>query len=346
MLRNTPKATASILMHFRCVSKSWKALLPTDHVFWRIHRNFHPHNTGHLLLKAGSGSGSDATLKKYLLLVKASQEGNTASHVTDLVTPPCLLHKMRYANGLVLGHSIYNSVYIFNPFTRDCCCSISYFPIYRLLFRLQSSYEYKVVATQNIAGLVGFKIFTLGQGSGRNMVVDWHHLPFVHPPPSDFWNNTVCINGVLHWLASSYEAIYALDIGDERLRIIPLPAECKLIQRRHKKIIEVDKCLCIVCENMIVWILKDYKYQVWVAETIKVPYYVRCRTSSSLQCSTHTGDIVFDVSAFAENHPQLYDRKSKSSRQSKIIFPKMLCDLGLRLKYSAVSFDDCVTPLK
>ncbi|KAL6187471.1 hypothetical protein ACLB2K_038870 [Fragaria x ananassa] len=200
-----------------------------------------------LLLKVCSGSGSNATLKEYLLLVKASQEGNTASHVTDLVTLPYFY-------------------FGFSPRTN----------------------EYKVVATQNIAGLVGFKIFTLGQGSWWNMVVDWHHLPFVHPPPSDFWNNTVCVNGVLHWLASSYEAIYALDIGDERLRIIPVPAECKFIQGQHKKIIEVDKCLCIVCENGMVWILKDYKHQVWVAETIKVPYYLRCRTSPSLQCSTHT----------------------------------------------------------
>ncbi|KAL6189843.1 hypothetical protein ACLB2K_036244 [Fragaria x ananassa] len=288
------------------------------------------------------------TLKEYLLLVKASQGGNTASHVTDLVTLPCLLHKMRHANGLVLGHSIHNSVYIFNPFTRESV--VVPYPTFQYIdfyfgFSPRTN-EYKVVATQNIAGLVGFKIFTLGQGSWRNMVVDWHHLPFVHPPPSDFWNNTVCVNGVLHWLASSYEAIYALDIGDERLRIMPVPAECKLIQRRHKKIIEVDKCLCLVCENRMVWILKDYKHQVWVAETIKVPYYLRCPISPSLQCSTHTGDIVFDVSEFEENHLQLYDRKSKSSRQSEIIFPDMLCDLGLRLKYSAVSFDDCVTPLK
>ncbi|KAL6187079.1 hypothetical protein ACLB2K_043194 [Fragaria x ananassa] len=173
---------------------------------------------------------------------------------------------MRHANGLVLGHSIHNSVYIFNPFTRESV--VVPYPTFQYIdfyfgFSPRTN-EYKVVATQNIAGLVG---------SWRNMVVDWHHLPFVHPPPSDFWNNTVCVNGVLHWLASSYEAIYALDIGDDRFRIIPVPSQCKF--ERHNKVMEVYGCLCIVCANgkaeMWLWILKDYKHQVWVAETIEVP---------------------------------------------------------------------------
>ncbi|KAL6187061.1 hypothetical protein ACLB2K_043177 [Fragaria x ananassa] len=233
---------------------------------------------------------------------------------------------------------INDPIYIFNPFTRESV--IVPYPTIGIAdfyfgFRPKTN-EYKVVglvATHCIAGFLGFKIFTLGQGSWRNIMVDWHHPSFVHPPPSHFWNS-VCVHGARHWLAPSDEAIFALDMEDERLRIIPVPSECKFNQR-YKKIIEVDKCLLIVCENGMVWILKDYKHQVWVAETIKVPLP---------QCTTHTGEFVFDV--LQNNFLQLYDRKSKNSRQSKIIFPKRLPDLGLRLDHFAVSFDDCLVPLK
>ncbi|KAL6187497.1 hypothetical protein ACLB2K_038895 [Fragaria x ananassa] len=83
-----PRLPRKKLMQFRCVSKSWKALLSVNPGFWRIHRNFHPHNTGNLLVIAhgGSafGSGSDVTRKHYLLLVKAGQNRNNPSYVTAL----------------------------------------------------------------------------------------------------------------------------------------------------------------------------------------------------------------------------------------------------------------------
>ncbi|KAL6192539.1 hypothetical protein ACLB2K_033626 [Fragaria x ananassa] len=339
-----PRIPRASLVHFQCVSNSWNALLNTNPGFWRIHRNFHPRNTGHLLLYAHV-SGSGATGKDYLLLVKASQDGNTPSHVTDLMRLPCSLFKTKYANGLVLGDSAWNSdpTYIFNLCTRESVIVPN--PTFQydgLYFGCSpSTNEYKVVATHDIEGVVGFKIFTLGQASWRNIMVDWHHLSFVRPPPSDFCR-----------LATSHEAILALDIGDERFTFIPVPSQCKL-NNKYKKTIEVDGCLGIVCgdygidvNNVIVlWILMDYRHQVWVAETIKVnrygPYRLRFRSSYLPQCTTHTGELVFEVTK--DNYLQLYDRKSKSFRQSKIIFPEILRDLGLRLCYSAVSFDDCAT---
>ncbi|XP_004298517.1 PREDICTED: F-box protein At3g07870-like [Fragaria vesca subsp. vesca] len=348
-----PRLPRKKLMQFRCVSKSWKALLSANPGFWRIHRNFHPHNTGYLLFKAHSGSafgsGSDVTRKHYLLLVKAGQDRNTPSYVTDLMPLPFQIIKTPYANSLVLGRSgwINDPIYIYNPFAQDSVIVPNPTFEYEQLsigFSPRTN-EYKVVATLRVPGyvatlrvegLVGFKIFTLGQCSWRDMVVDWYDLSFVHPPSSDFWNSTVCVHGVLHWLAPSDEVIFALDIGDERFRIIPVPSHI----RSSKKIIEVDGCLCIVCETGKVWILKDYIHQVWVAETIEFPR----RIFRLPQCASDTGELVFGVSK--DNYLQLYDRKSKSSRQSEIIFPKMFSDLGLRLDYSDDRCDDCIVPLQ
>nr|XP_011463716.1 PREDICTED: putative F-box protein At3g16210 [Fragaria vesca subsp. vesca] len=349
-----PRLPRASLMQFRCVSKTWKALLSANPGFWRIHRNLHPQHTGHLLIKACSGSG--ATRKRYLVLVKASQEGNTPSHVTDLVKLPCPFKTMQYTNGLVLGHSGLDNdpIYVLNPFTRESV--IVPYPTFQyeeLHFGFSpSTDEYKVVATHDIGGVVGFKIFTLGQASWRNMVVDWHHLSFVHPPPSNF-RKSVCVNGVLYWLLSlpSHKAILALDIGDERFGIIPVPSRCYF--EGYIKLMEVDGCLYIVIgdynkmakEEVMLLILKDYKHQVWVTEIINPSLLWGYRVTPLPRCTTRTGDeFVFDVSK--NNYLKFYDRKSKKSRRSKIIFPIMLRDLGLMLSYSAVSYDDCVAPLK
>ncbi|XP_061990764.1 putative F-box protein At3g16210 [Rosa rugosa] len=103
---------------------------------------------------------------------------------------------------------------------------------------------------------------------------------------------------VVH-MATQKTYIAALDIGEERFRIIRVPSE---LVEEVWRIIEVDGCLCIVSSlcfwrmDVMLWILKDYEHQVWVKEPVarSPPEYpasdlpLEYRASDLPLCTIHT----------------------------------------------------------
>ncbi|XP_004297911.1 PREDICTED: putative F-box protein At3g52320 [Fragaria vesca subsp. vesca] len=273
-------------MRIRYVCKSWFTITRNPS-FVSAYRNFHRPSVrqSHLLLITW-----EKATKQHHLFSSEINEGDeittpTTQHLLSLSCTSCVNYGAQSANGLICLHlSNYGGVFdnpsypvrVLNPTTLECitlphssCIHPTSDVTYHFGFNPLAD-EYKVLQVQRLSCKGEhswvYKIFTLGASSWRRIEED---LDVDRLAPFDSSNSYFCkgvyADGVMYWLTR--DVILTFEFGDEKFRVMPLP-QCSRLYCRPK-LVEVSGCLSIIGlqdKEMELWILKDYRNQVWVNE--------------------------------------------------------------------------------
>ncbi|KAA8532794.1 hypothetical protein F0562_032827 [Nyssa sinensis] len=292
------------LLRFRCVSKLCRSVLRNpSFVNLHLSRSMTDRFDGFGLFVSAYNKHSSE-----LHLLSASHCGGATTHLFTLPnsnSDPCVsLH----LNGLFLVHRtgfscINPSIYICNPSTREIAKLPSTGPIvyspsvqhvcYNLGLDLSTN-EYKVlnIRVRNLRCpekmQAECEIFTLSTNSWRKIDPVF---PFDVKGQDCFhgWcKESLCVNGIIHWMIWSKKVIVAFDLKEEKFRVLPLPpaaipfeeftSDDFPVKSNTPYMIQINGLLGLICHehvlkrnSMEIWILEDYKNQVWIEERIAFP---------------------------------------------------------------------------
>ncbi|BFG34331.1 hypothetical protein CerSpe_206050 [Prunus speciosa] len=373
-----PRLPSKSLMRFKCVCKSWSSLTRNPS-FVNAHRNLGCNKHTHLFLSTLDKS----TRQQHFFSLQINQQGSLTPsvHLLSLPMPRTKNERLYLAqsiNGLVCLH-LHNTfvpnqtdpdhpVRVFNPCTRESIALPHASPASHTAHVTHHfgfsplTNEYKVLQVQKfVPTLRGnhfmFKIFKLGTSSWRNIELDLNDLPS-DPLKCPFDSRSLCVNGVIHWLHATQNVILVFDIVEEKFRAIPYPKDYNCFPHLVSYIIGVDGRLALVADEQLMgqdlmglWILRDYQNQVWLKETITLPFVWR-EVGYPLPCCTiHTGELLFQSSGLSRHHPaymreHLYNMKTASFRAiDEIVLPPgstFLKDNALNL---LASYEDNIVSL-
>ncbi|KAF8036274.1 hypothetical protein BT93_C2099 [Corymbia citriodora subsp. variegata] len=274
------------LLRFRSVSKCWRSIID--------HRSF-----ADLVLAESLGRSDVTSLISIIGNIEPSRLGRrffSFDHRTGFATPLCQLDQTinstgqdsQSVNGLI-WFDIGDLTYLCNISTREVRVLPPTGPdfpahLHRGIHSFSAlgfdpvTRRYKVMKTWvsnalNHSGevITAHKILTLGTSLWRKIDSGLIDFP---------WGGSVCINGAIHFLTldlMSNKIIVVFDVGTEKFRTLTLP-DGALNQVHKMKLIAFGGCLTVLDyehledENtMTMYILEDYKNQVWTERRIVLP---------------------------------------------------------------------------
>ncbi|ONI30974.1 hypothetical protein PRUPE_1G285500 [Prunus persica] len=299
----------------------------------------------------------------------------------------CRPNRVQCVHGLICASSRCGPVFILNPSTQESIELPYVIDNYRFAYATYhfgyspQTNEYKVLQILSFRlnrlsnRHIRFNTFTLGRDSSwRPLQVDPAHLRFLYAigHTSEIMNGRstgcVCLNGAIHWIHGTQKIIVVFDVRDETFRLVSLPEEYAREFGPDNYgpnkiafptgVVEVGGCVGVFADKswghneIVLWILKDYKNLVWVKETITV----MPRGAGYVEAlgTIHTGELALALyfhgnsPGFDDGPPQLllYDMESKQYRILDFIFPNnMGVARGIPIKL-ITSYDDSIAPLK
>ncbi|KZV22019.1 hypothetical protein F511_38912 [Dorcoceras hygrometricum] len=264
-----------VLCRFRCVSKSWRALLTRDKEFISRHMECSKHMPLLLIRRYLSNPMEDPNNSETTIeLTSVDMQGDVADRFKKVIDGP--VHTFISCGSLSVLCCMY-TLYVCNPSIRE----IMRVP-YRSGSRLHTvgfgylpvSNEYKIVHLYYHSyvgnGKMGCEIFSFRSGEDVSSG-SWRRIGDC---PFSAWTSEypVCVNGVIYWTLSSGwkdRSILCLDLKREEFSSISYPIR----DSRKYSLVEYIGLLGSLCvvgfseetSTMDIWMLKN-KTKIWAME--------------------------------------------------------------------------------
>ncbi|KAF3443318.1 hypothetical protein FNV43_RR13000 [Rhamnella rubrinervis] len=280
----------SSLVQSKCVCRAWRILLQDPNLVGTTHNKlcliFH----------------CDNPIRNHLYFLDFPSHSDEIDKVKKIQTPFCAsmpeFDIIGSCNGLLcLSDSLYNdSVYIYNPFTRDyreLPKSIIQYPNQKVVFGFgfhSETKEYKVVKIiyyRNgrrrpfgrhefyTASQSDVQVLALGSSTWRSL----GKVSVCNDNYVDHWSDQVCANGRLVWRRRYFRghSLVSFVLADEQFKEVPQP-KVEGFWRPDYQLVVLRGCLAAAYHSrdgkLQIWVMKDYDVKdSWVKE-FNIPSYM------------------------------------------------------------------------
>ncbi|XP_042477613.1 F-box protein CPR1-like [Macadamia integrifolia] len=286
------------LLRFRCVCKSWCALI-IDPAFVKMHlsRSLSSNNYVGLILSNGFFYAVDLDSSEPQALVQLDhQPDKFQNYVTDIVGS---------CNGLLC---VYNNdheedIFLWNPSTRRHqklpinpikSSSLAQFVVYGFGYEPITD-DYKVVrVVDSFSKEVEVNVYSLSTNSWRRV----GDMPVHINAEGDHYVSGVLVNSALHWIAKGKTPyiIISFDLQDEKYREVALPDSVD--DKIFMTLGVLGGQLCVVCEfwSLEFWVMKDYGVRdSWVKQFSMEEHPLVNSAFIRPICYSKNGEVILEV---------------------------------------------------